>query len=191
MTSSETGPERSANLLGALVLVLHDRLEESIEEAVGENESGAAALNALADFLDEPTVGRVHEVLGLTPSGAVRLVDRLEADGYLERRPGEDGRSTTVRLTRSGRAAARRVAAARAAVLGRALEGLSAGERRTLDRLLARLLPKQIRGPGARRWMCRMCDTGACGRARGLCPVANAARARYGAGGPEASPGTR
>jgi hypothetical protein len=33
---------------------------ESIDEALGENETGAAALNALADFLDEPTIGRVH-----------------------------------------------------------------------------------------------------------------------------------
>jgi DNA-binding MarR family transcriptional regulator len=179
MTSSRPGPERTANLLGALVLVLHDRLSESIDDAVGENETGAAALNALADFLDEPTIGRVHEVLGLTPSGAVRLVDRLEADGYLVRADGADGRSTTVRLTRSGRAAARRVAAARASVLGRAVAELSAGERRTLDDLLSRLLPEQIRGPGARRWMCRLCDTGACGRDRGLCPVANAAHERY------------
>jgi DNA-binding MarR family transcriptional regulator len=179
MTSSRSDPERTGNLLGALVLVLHDRLSESIDEAVGENETGAAALNALADFLDEPTIGRVHEVLGLTPSGAGRLVDRREADGYLVRRGGRDGRSTTVRLTRSGRAAARRVVAARAAVLDRAVAELSAEERRTLDGLLSKLLPEQIRGPGAQRWMCRLCNTAACGRDRGQCPVANAARERY------------
>jgi hypothetical protein len=28
-----------------------------------------------------------------------------------------------------------------------------------------------IRGHGAVRWMCRMCDTTACGRERGECPV--------------------
>jgi DNA-binding MarR family transcriptional regulator len=173
--------ERTANLLGALVLVLHDRLSESIDEAVGENETGAAALNALADFLDEPTVGRLHEVLGLTPSGAVRLVDRLEADGYLVRGGGRDGRSTTVRLTRSGRTAARRVAAARAAVLDRAVAELSAEERRTLDDVLSRLLPEQIRGPGAQRWMCRLCDTGACGLRDRSCPVTRAAYERFAA----------
>jgi DNA-binding MarR family transcriptional regulator len=183
MTSSEPGLARSANLLGALVLVLHDRWSEAVDEAVEQTETGAAALNALGDFLDEPTMGRLHEVLGLTPSGTVRLVDRLEAEGYLVRGAGEDGRSTTVRLTRVGRRAARKTAAARAAVLERTVGTLSAAERRTLDGLLSRLLPEHIRGPGAHRWMCRLCDTRACGRDRGLCPVANAAHERFAAAG--------
>jgi hypothetical protein len=29
------------------------------------------------------------------------------------------------------------------------------------------------------RWMCRLCDTGACRGAEGGCPVGNAARERY------------
>jgi len=36
-----------------------------------------------------------------------------------------------------------------------------------------------IRGPGATRWICRLCDTGTCRGADGGCPVGNAARERY------------
>jgi hypothetical protein len=42
------------------------------------------------------------------------------------------------------------------------------------------MLAGMIRGPGAVRWMCRLCDTGMCRGAEGGCPVGNAARARYG-----------
>ena len=41
------------------------------------------------------------------------------------------------------------------------------------------MLAGLIRGPGATRWMCRLCDTGACRGAEGGCPVGNAARERY------------
>ena len=64
-------------------------------------------------------------------------------------------------------------------VLG-ALDGLSAAERETLRTLMAKVLAGLIRGPGAVRWMCRLCDTGVCRGAEGGCPVGTAVRARYG-----------
>jgi DNA-binding MarR family transcriptional regulator len=179
-TAGQQGVEHTANLLGTLALSLHDRMSEQIAEAAGQPETGAAALTALDQFLDQPTIGTVDQVVGLSPSGAVRLLDRLEAEGYLKRVPGSDGRSRSVSLTRSGRAAAARVARARAHVLEGFLAELSAADRRTLDELVSRLLVQLIRGPGARRWMCRLCDTQACGRDSGNCPVANAARERFG-----------
>jgi DNA-binding MarR family transcriptional regulator len=173
-------PEHTANLLGALALSLHDRTSEAIAEATGQPESGAAALSALAQFLDRPNVGTVDEVLGLTHSGAVRLIDRLEGDGYLERGPGADGRSRSVRLTARGHRAATQVTRARQRLLEGALAGLSERDHRQLDALLSRILPELIRGPGAKRWMCRLCDLHACGREQGRCPVANAAAERFG-----------
>jgi rubrerythrin len=64
-------------------------------------------------------------------------------------------------------------------VLEDALAGLAPLQRRALDEILSSVLVGLIRGPGATRWMCRLCDMGACGRAEGRCPVANAARERY------------
>jgi DNA-binding MarR family transcriptional regulator len=171
--------DRTGNLLGALALVIADRTADAMDEAAGTSESAAAALSALLHFLDGPSVDLLRQVLGLTSSGTVRLVDRLEEAGHLRRGPGRDGRSTSVTLTAPGRRAAGRISAARAGVLDDALGVLSPAERLEFEGLIAKVLAGLIRGPGAVRWLCRMCDTGACGRAEGRCPVANAVRERY------------
>jgi DNA-binding MarR family transcriptional regulator len=177
MTSSEHG----ANVLGALALVLHDRMAEAVTEAAaGQPENGAAALSMLAQFMEQPRVGLLHRALGLTPSGAVRMIDKLEAEGWVRRGPGTDGRSTSVRLTAAGRRASRRVTAARGAVLSDALAVLSDDQRSALDELVGLVLVGMMRDPGATRWMCRLCDAGACGHAAGECPVGAEARRRWG-----------
>jgi DNA-binding MarR family transcriptional regulator len=130
-------------------------------------------------FDQRPSVETLRSVLGLTSSGTVRLVDRLVADGYAERGAGSDGRTTSISLTAAGRRAAAKVASARAAVLEAALSSLDAAERQTLEALHSKLLVSLIRGPGANRWMCRMCDTGVC-RADAGCPVTNVVHERHG-----------
>jgi DNA-binding MarR family transcriptional regulator len=183
MTAGEPDALRlahTANLLGALSLAVTDRTSDAAGEALGQSDSAAIALSALHHFLNDPSVDRLRQVLGLTASGTVRLVDRLEAAGYVTRRPGHDGRSVSVRLTANGRRAARRVTAARSDVLQEALSRLHPEEREVLDGIVSRMLAGMIRGPGATRWMCRMCDTTACGRDAGQCPAANAAPERYG-----------
>jgi len=177
-----SGLDREANVLGALALVVADRTSDAIAQAAGQSATAAAALSALHHFLDRPTIDMLRRVLGLTPSGTVRLVDRLVEAGYVTRGPGGDGRSRIVTLTDEGRLAAERVAAARAAVLSGALVPLSLAERAALHALMGRLMAAFVRGPGATRWVCRLCDTAACGRADGLCPAANAAAAAAAAG---------
>jgi len=181
LTEQPAGPaiDQTANLLGALSLVLADRMADAMGGADGKPGSAAAALSALLHFLDRPTVDLLRRVLGLTSSGTVRLVDRMTESGYVERGPGNDGRSTAVMLTGAGRAAAERVAAARAEVLEGALGGLTDADRDALRKILGTMLVTMMRGPGATRWMCRLCDTGACRGAEGGCPVGNAARERY------------
>jgi DNA-binding MarR family transcriptional regulator len=171
--------DRTGNLLGALSLAVTDRTSAAAGEALGQSESAVVALSALHHFLKDPSVDLLRQVLGLTPSGTVRLVDRLQEAGYVTRRPGRDGRSVSLRLTASGRRAAERVSVARGEVLLDALSGLEPGDREALDEIVSRILTGLIRGPGATRWLCRLCDTTACGREAGLCPVANAARERY------------
>jgi DNA-binding MarR family transcriptional regulator len=178
-----TGLQREANLLGALGTAIADRTSEAVARAAGQSETAATALSAIRHFLDRPSIDQLRQVLGLTSSGTVRLVDRLVDAGYVTRAPGADGRSTAVLLTEAGQQAADRVSAARAAVLGDALARLSPADRQALGRILGELLTGYIRGPGATRWLCRLCDTSVCGRGEGLCPVANAALAAYGQAG--------
>lgn len=172
-----TDLDRQANVLGALALIVTDRTAEAIVTAVGEPLSGttAAALSALHHFLDQPSIDRLRQVLGLTPSGTVRLVDRLVEASLVTRGPGRDGRSRVITLTENGQRIAEQITAARAAVLSNALNRLPADDRSTLEELMGRLLAGFVRGPGATRWGCRLCDTQACERDQGRCPIAGEA----------------
>jgi DNA-binding MarR family transcriptional regulator len=170
-----TDLDRTANVLGALALVLTDRIAGAAEQSP----SAAAALTALHQFLDRPTVDRLRRVLGLTPSGAVRLVDRLAEAGLVTRGPGVDGRSRSIELTPLGQRAAGRIAAARAGLLTDALAGLSRGDRDALDALLGKVMANVVRGKDGGAWICRMCDLTACGRDAGRCPTANVATEKY------------
>ena len=168
-----------ANLVGSLALALSDRTAAAMADACGLSSSAATALSALHHFLDRPTIDLLRQVLGLTSSGTVRLVDTLVSAGFVRRRPGSDARSTALTLTAAGRAAAKRVVAARAAVLTSALAPLSSAERASLDELVGKVLVGLMRPPGATRWNCRQCDTGVCRNTGPGCPVRNAALARY------------
>jgi DNA-binding MarR family transcriptional regulator len=171
--------DRTANVFGALALVIADQATDAVAEAAGRSESAAATLSALLHFLDRPSVDQLRQVLGLTSSGTVRLIDRLEESGYVRRKEGPDGRTTSVVLTEAGTLAAARVSVARAGVLERALAVLSADERATFEALAGKILVGMMRGPGATRWICRLCDIGVCRGTPGGCPVGNEARARY------------
>ena len=173
------GLDRAANLLGALALAVSDRAADAVSAAAGRSDSAGAALSALLHFLDRPTIDRLRQVLGLTSSGTVRLVDRLEESGYVRRVAGQDARSTAVMLTEAGVAAAEEVSAARTAVLLRSLSVLSDEERASFEHLIGKILTGMIRAPGATRWTCRLCHIGVCRGAPGGCPVGNAARALY------------
>ncbi len=172
-----------ANVLGALALVVTDGLGRSVTDDVG-SVTDAAALSALAQFLDGATVDRVHQVLGLTPSGAVRLVDRLEGAGLVTRSPGPDGRSRAVRLTDAGRQRARAVGGARSAYLSGLVGALEPAEVDVLRDLLAKVMAAVVGSKDGGAWTCRLCDLTACRRAQGECPALNAAQERSGSAGP-------
>ena len=135
-----------------MALGVTDRTGDAVAAASEHPQTAAAALSALHQFLDGPTIDRLAQVVGLTQSGAVRLVDRLERDGYVRRGPGPDGRTTSVILTPSGRRAAEHVEALRRRVLEEALDPLTVAERQTLADLMGRVLVGMMREPGATRW---------------------------------------
>jgi DNA-binding MarR family transcriptional regulator len=143
-----------------------------------------AALVALHEFLGGRTTEDLAQAVGITHSGAVRLIDRLVEAGLVERRPGRDGRSGSIVLTARGRALSLKVGAARAEAIDAALESLDGDDSETLLRLIEDLtaaitrfrLRARARRDEPAAWLCRLCDFGACGRPEGRCPAANAAR---------------
>src|SRR5580693_7125204 len=159
MTSADhVSLDRPANVFGALALVVADQIADATAAAAGRADSAPAALAALLHFLDRPSVDQLRQVLGLTSSGAVRLIDRLAGSGLVERQDGPDKRSTAIVLTPAGRAAAEQVCQARAGVVGRAMAALTPPERAAFGELIGKMTAGMMRGPGAVRWICRLCD---------------------------------
>jgi DNA-binding MarR family transcriptional regulator len=169
---------RLANLLASVTLNLAEESQAALERTTGLSGSATAALLALEEFLDGAHVGRLADVLGLTHSGAVRLVTQLEAEGLAQRRTGSDRRRVEVRLTARGRARAREARRARAALIDQATSGLTADESEMLEGLLDKVVRARVeaRVEGRRQgepaaWWCRTCDFTACGRPEGRCPA--------------------
>ncbi len=166
---------RDANLLGSLSLAVADRMRLAVEDAAGRSGSGPAALAALSTHLDGKSIDALAKSLGLTHSAAVRLVDRLEASGLVNRGRGTDGRAVSVRLTSDGRKLGGDILAARERALGDVLEGLPPSERRALASACEKLLGSLTAGRADAGRICRLCDPDACGHYEGRCPVTRAA----------------
>jgi MarR family transcriptional repressor of emrRAB len=184
-TVPDRDDRRLVNLMGALSLAMADRIGAVADVASGLSDAAPAALVALRET-GRPgrSIDELRQLVGLTHSGAVRLVDRLEAEGHVARRPGRDARTVAVVLTRRGTAAANRIRVARQEAVSAALEGLDDGQRRELEELVGAVLAElaaqrlalrasgQMPPGGA---MCRLCDFVACGRPADKCPVAGTA----------------
>jgi MarR family transcriptional regulator, negative regulator of the multidrug operon emrRAB len=152
---------RLENLLGALALSLADQVRERAEAVAGAGPSGPAALLAIYRRPHQP-IEALRRAIGLSHSATVRLVDRLEADGLVSRRPAADGREVSLALTPKGRRRVLRIEQERRSVLTRSLAGLSAAERRGLEALVARLLRNQAIMRDDPTPICRLCELAVC-----------------------------
>jgi DNA-binding MarR family transcriptional regulator len=169
---------RLDNLLASLSQNLAEEGQQALESASGLTGSATAALLALEEFLGGAHVGRLADVLGLTHSGAVRLVTQLERHRLAERHEGTDRRRVEVRLTTTGQRRAREARTARDEVIASATSGLTIAEGQTLEALLDKLVSARVTSRLERRrteeggaWWCRACNFAACGRPEGRCPA--------------------
>jgi MarR family transcriptional regulator, negative regulator of the multidrug operon emrRAB len=171
---------RLVNLLGAVATGLTDQVEAACTEAAQLAGAAPEALIVMLDFSPDGSVHTLSQAVGLTHSGAVRLVDRLVEAGWATRRPGDDARSVKISLTRRGRTVAERVRSRRSDELASALAGLTARQRHDLmqacEVVVANLTRRRLdqRAAGAQPAggaLCRMCDFAACGRPSGMCPA--------------------
>ena len=183
MSRTKSSRQHAANVLGALSLVVADRMNTAVEAIATLGPSAPAALVAMSEFLDGGSVTQLSSVLGLTHSGTVRLVDRLAAEGLVERVGAQDGRAVSVVLTQRGRRTAARILQTREKSLAGALSALSPDEidnlAAALDTMLTTVTLARVDERSARTndrpqpWLCRLCDFAACGRSEGNCPVNN------------------
>jgi DNA-binding MarR family transcriptional regulator len=167
MTRACDGP-RTANLLGALALAAAERIDAATDSAA------VVSLVTTLDGASQDTLGRI---LGLTQTGAVRLVDRLVRAGLVERTAGPDGRTRAIRATEAGRRHADATLRTRADAMSALLAPLDTAERDHLTALLEKLLGSITHSRGDAWHICRLCDPVACGHHDGRCPVTRAADA--------------
>lgn len=104
--------------------------------------------------------------VGLTQSGSVRMVDRLEERALMRRR--RRGRAVALELTRAGRRTLARWHASRELAVAELLDPLTRNERDALITAMAAGLQRSRRPRLAADAACRGCDWDACGRD---CPV--------------------
>ena len=174
---------RETNSFGAMLVAVGDRLREATEDAAQMPASFPAALSALSTWAEGETVDVLADGLRLSHSRAVRIVDRLEAEGLARRRQDSDDRRVVhVRLTARGRSVADRVLAARAGVLETVLGRLDHAQRRALGEIAALVLTEVTGDRRDARGICRLCDPVACGHETGHCPVTRAAGRKEAAG---------
>jgi len=162
---------RTANLLGAAVLGLHDTLREAVERKSGRAGEAPAALCALGH---QPGLSndRLSSLLNLTHTGTVRLIDRLVADGLVDRRPApHDKRGVALHLTKAGQRARHEILQSRFAALRPLFEALSQRDQKNLANLLGKLLVAVSRDDTHKLRICRLCDGPACGNCPILVPV--------------------
>ena len=160
---------RLENLVGAFSLTVADRLVDETNTR-GLSASDHAALVTLLAHPDRP-VSWLGEVLGLSSSGATRLVDRLVAAGLVTRTAASDSRERRLRLTASGRRRATTALRARNETLASSIEVLTAAERDELENLLGRLVSSLTTGRQPALHTCRLCDRDACASGGHACPL--------------------
>jgi DNA-binding MarR family transcriptional regulator len=131
----------SAGLFGVLHAssVLESRVEARLSE-VGLSLAKLAALHQLTEAGDSLPLGQLADRLSCVKSNVTQLVDRLEADGLVNRTGDpNDRRSRLAVLTDSGRSAFVKGTEIRMKVESELFGVLTAQESETLHQLLAKL----------------------------------------------------
>ncbi|MEM7705870.1 MAG: MarR family transcriptional regulator [Pseudomonadota bacterium] len=158
--------DKTTNLLGAVAIALNDRIRSGLDEVLHRKGESAAAL-VVVGYAPGLAVETLRQVLGRSHPGTVRLIDRLEDDGLVERRKGEDGRAVALHLTLKGSRLRKKLLSRRLDVLEAGLKGLSAQDRQHLGNLLEKVLANLPETEMAKHRICRLCEVRLCRQ----CPI--------------------
>jgi DNA-binding MarR family transcriptional regulator len=126
-------------------IALLSRLSKSVYRRSTESLLGMSMRHYLAlSYVAEPggiSQQQLSEILCIDPNNTVLLLNELESDGLIRRvRDPADRRRHVVQMTEAGKLAFERGQHARESVEDEVLRALSADERETLHRLLAKAL---------------------------------------------------
>lgn len=159
------------NLLGAAAVAISDLVDEAHFRVTGLRGEASAALLTIGTRPGR-SIEHLRQTVGLSHSGTVRIVDRLEARAWVKREDVTDGREVKLSLTTAGEVVFHDLLAARRKVLDAALGTVGSADGESLERSLASLLQAL---PATREdaWrICRLCEHGVCRKT--ACPVGSA-----------------
>lgn len=140
---------------------LADAMFDAGGRATGRGPSAAAALVTLAMFEGLGVEGLRRHV-ALSQSATVRLVDRLEEDGLVERTSAGRGRLLSLRLSERGRVVVGDILGGRERVVEGVLARLGSRERARLRPLLEAMLAALTSDRDSAYRICRLCDHRVC-----------------------------
>jgi len=152
---------RTANMLAAFAGEVTERVAAMLKRHPNQTDSTFAALNIMG-FWEGITNAQLARALVLSHTATVRLVDKLEAQGFVEARAGDDKRATHLHLTKAGRKAVQPALVARCAAVKGYLECLTAAEERQFAQLLEKLMRPLAKDAYGVSHFCRLCEFSAC-----------------------------
>jgi DNA-binding MarR family transcriptional regulator len=166
--------DRTANLLGALLGALDDRISHGLALDQIECSSDLAALNLISQ--NPGMSGRdLRPLLGLSQSSVARLVDRLESKGFLVREKVEaDQRQSALTVPGTASRRVSKIVGRRMGILRDTLGGLSEQQVPVLEHMLEVLLSGLTESRLQAEQICRYCDGQTCPLE--TCPVELKAR---------------
>ena len=159
---------RTSNLFGALALAVADKLRETVESTSGYIAAAPSAIVQIGTSPNE-SIDRLRQTLGLSHSAAVRIAERLESDGLIQKTRGEDGRVAMLALTPAGRSVMYDILLNRRSMLSSVLEDLAADDWSALTRIVEKVMPRLVVSRNDSDHVCRLCDEDVCPYDR--CPV--------------------
>ena len=161
---------RSQNVVGAFALEAADAIRRAAEQSLGQGASAPAAVITIGAYPGR-TIEQLRHPLGLSQPGALRLVERLEAQGWVERRTAT-GRGVALWLTPAGQTTEAKLLEARDASLRRLLDPLPEAQLHQIAAAAETVLAAQTDSRIDLERLCRLCHRTHCPD----CPVERAAQ---------------
>ncbi|HEY8052653.1 MAG TPA: MarR family winged helix-turn-helix transcriptional regulator [Steroidobacteraceae bacterium] len=159
---------RSLNLLGALVVSIHDKMTEVVEGELGMGGQAPAALVTITHNPGE-SVAFLSGALRLSHPGCVRLVDKLVRAGLVERGEAQDKRFVSLTLSAAGRRCSQEILRARRRTLEVFMQPLRRQQQIQLTELLEIMLRETATTKQAGDAACRLCEEQHCPQPE--CPI--------------------
>lgn len=151
----------SNNVIGAIAVAVSDAVNVATQAHTTKSISAAAI--ALIGHEPGLSIHELSKALELSHAGAVRLVDRMVADHFVERSKSPvDNRVVSLSLKRAGKSKEVDILKSRDAILAKTLSHLTDKEVRALAELSRKLLISVVHDDETALRICRLCNSQIC-----------------------------